>query len=309
MTPPWRPAADTPLLELARALRAALAAGAGAVELEVPAPEGGGGPVAGGWRGWCDLAEGVGCRLEAPTPLPDGYVRLRLRLLAPESAWHDGRGVDPALRYADPGGFGAVRKLDHPGFALPLVEALGRVRPPAGGRVLVLGCHRGDEIAALAALDDPPQDLDVVGLDHAPGPLVEARARFPAARFVEADVGRIPDALGRFDLVVAVDVLQGPRVDDRAVLRDLVQRRLTPGGGLLLGVPNGRFRGDDVVWGARTRNYREPDLSLVVHDLAAYRRYLHQHGFRTHVGGRYDLLLTAWRGAAGHAPPRRTIAP
>jgi SAM-dependent methyltransferase len=299
------------VLELARALRAAFAAGSDAVELEVPDPSDAAGPVAGGWRGWCDLAEGVGCRLEAPTPLPDGTVRLRLRVLAPESAWHDGRAVDPALRYADPAGFGAVRKLDHPGFALPLAEALGRVRPPDGGRVLVLGCHRGDEIAALDALDDPPRALDVVGLDHAPGPLAEARARFPAARFVEAEVGRIPDELGRFDLVVAIAVLQGPGVDDHAVLRDLVQRRLTPAGGLLLGVPNGRFRGGDVVWGARTRNYAEPDLSLVVHDLAAYRRYLHQHRFRTHVGGRYDLLLTARRGAvsAAREPGGRTIAP
>jgi hypothetical protein len=300
----WRVDDGTTVLELARALRSAFAAGAEVVELEVPSPDAAGGPVAGGWRGWCDLAEGVGCRLEAPNPLPEGRMRLRLRLLPAESPWHDGRGVDPALRYADPAGFGAVRKLDHPGFALPLAEALGRVRPPDGGRVLVLGCHRGDEIAALAALDDPPRGLDVVGVDHAPGPLVEARARFPAARFVEADVARLSDDLGRFDLVVAVALLQSPGIDDRAVLRDLVQRRLTPAGGLLLGVPNGRFRGHHVVWGARTRNYAEPDLSLVVRDLATYRRYLHQHGFRTHVGGRYDLLLTAWRSGARAAPAR-----
>ncbi|MDA0700138.1 MAG: class I SAM-dependent methyltransferase, partial [bacterium] len=163
--------------------------------------------------------------------------------------------------------------------------------------VLVLGCHRGDEIAALADLDDPPRDLEVVGVDHAPGPLAEAQARFPHGRFVLSDVARLPDDVGRFDLIVAVAVLQSPAVDDRALLRQLVQTRLTEGGGLLLGLPNGRFRGDDPVWGARTRNFAEPDLSLVVNDLAVYRRYLHQHGFRTHVGGRYDLLLTAWRGA------------
>ena len=91
-------------------------------------------------------------------------------------------------------------------------------------------------------------------------------------------------------------MLQSPAVDDRALLRRLVQAHLTPVGSLLLGLPNGRFRGREPVWGARTRNFREPDLSLVVRDLAVYRRYLHQHGFRTHVGGRYDLLLSAWHG-------------
>jgi SAM-dependent methyltransferase len=268
---------DLELLGLVRALRAELAAGGDPLDLEVPDPDAPGGPVAGGWRGWCDLAEALGCRLEAPAPSDDGHVRLRLRSLPPEADWHAARGAAPERRYADPAGFGAVRKLDHPGFALPLLEALGRVRPPDGGRVLVLGCHRGDELAAIAALEPPPRALELVGVDHAPEPLAEARARFPAARFVEADVARLPDDVGRFDLVVAVAVLQSPAIDDRALLRDLVRRRLTPKGGLLLGVPNGRFRGHDVVWGARTRNFAAPDLSLAVNDLAVYRRYLHQH--------------------------------
>lgn len=285
--------AETPLVDLAGSLGAVLAEGV--VDLDVPDPDRHDRPVAGGWRGWCDLAEMLGARLEAPAPLPDGRARLRLAPLPAEDAWHDGRGVPAAERYADPEGFGAVRKLDHPGFLLPLLRALERVRPPDGGRVLVLGCHRGDEIHALGLLGGPPGGLEVVGVDHAAGPLAEATARFPSARFLQADVGDLPDDLGGFDLVVAIAVLQGPAVDDRALLRDLVQRRLAPTGGLLLGLPNSRFRGRAPAWGARTRNYREGDLSLVVKDLAAYRRYLHQHGFRTHVGGRYDLLLSAWR--------------
>ncbi len=312
------------LAALARRLRAAFAAGATAIELDVPDPDAVRDEAAAvvGWRGWFDLAELLGCRLEAPRPQGEGRAGLRLVPLPPEAAWHAGATAgagggaasassaigaavgasgasDPVAseRYADPAGFGAVRKLDHPGFLLPLLEALGRVRPPDGGRVLVLGCHRGDEIAALGLLDPHPVGLEVVGVDHAAAPLAEATRRFPAARFLQRDVADLPPDLGRFDLVVAVAVLQSPAVDDRALLRRLVQAHLTPTGSLLLGLPNGRFRGREPVWGARTRNYREPDLSLVVRDLAVYRRYLHQHGFRSHVGGRYDLLLTAWRGA------------
>jgi hypothetical protein len=138
--------------------------------------------------------------------------------------------------------------------------------------------------------------------------LREAAGRFPDARFLRADVDALPDDLGRYDQVIAIDVLQGPSVDDRAVLRRLVRSHLRPGGALLLGVPNSRFRGGDVTLGARTRNYAERDLSLVVKDLAAYRRYLHQHGFRTHIGGRYDLLLSATRRDAARAE-RPTPAP
>jgi len=307
--------ADAPagrgLASLAHRLRAALAEGASAIELDVPDPDAvgagdtGRSPLAGGWRGWFDLAEALGCRLEAPRPLSGGRAGFRLVPLPPEAGWHAGTAgangaamsAAPTERYADPAGFGSVRKLDHPGFLLPLLEALERVRPPDGGRVLVLGCHRGDEVAALELLDPPPVGLDVVGVDHAEAPLAEAAGRFPDARFLRADVADLPPDLGRVDLVVAVALLQSPAVDDRGLLRRLVQDHLTLSGALLLGVPNGRFRGREPVWGARTRNFREPDLSLVVRDLAVYRRYLHQHGFRTHVGGRYDLLLTAWRGA------------
>jgi hypothetical protein len=304
-----------PLVEVLAWLRTTLAAraaepGAVAAELVVPDPDGGldrwpgsgrhDGTPQRGWRAWVDLAAGLGCVLGTPVPLGDGRVRVALRPLGPEAPWHaggPGGGLDARSRYAALDGFAAVRKLEDPGFLLPLLEALERVRPPDGGRVLVLGCHRGDEVAALAWLLPPPRELAVVGVDHAAEPLAEARARFPAATFHEADVGALPADLGRFDLVVAIAVLQSRGVDDRALVRRLVQEHLTADGALLLGVPASRFRAFDVVWGARTRNFRAPDLSLAVQDLATYRRYLHQHRFRTHVGGRYDLLLTAWRGA------------
>jgi SAM-dependent methyltransferase len=322
-----------PLVEVVAWLRSALAdaadrtPGAVAAELVVADPDAGldrwpgaerrdGAPQR-GWRAWVDLAMGLGCVLGTPEPLGEGRVRLAFRPLGREAPWHaDGEAsgvpdADPRARYAEAAGFAAVRKLEDPGFLLPFLEALGRVRPPDGGRVLVLGCHRGDEIEALRWLAPAPVGLDMVGVDHAAGSLAEARARFPGARFLEADVASLPRDLGRFDLIVAVAVLQSRTVDDRALLRTLVQHHAAASGALLLGVPASRFRAHDVVWGPRTRNFREPDLSLVVQDLAVYRRYLHQHGYRTHIGGRYDLLLGAWRGrgASADADPRATMAP
>ena len=292
-----------PLIEVLRWARTALAEGATELELDVPDPDDAestwpGAPRPDGaphrsWRAWLDFADLLGCRCQAPTHMPGGSLRLRLRRLGAEAAWH--RGASGPGRYAEEDGFGAVRKLEHPGFLLPLLAALERTRPPDGGRVLVLGCHRGDEIEALNSLDPPARDLRVVGVDHAPGPLAHARERFPGASFLEADVGALPADLGRFHLVLAVAVLQGPAVDDKRLLRHLVQHHLEPRAGLVVGLPNSRFVDGEVLWGARTRNYREPDLSLVVRDLAAYRRYLQQHGFVTHLGGRYDLLLSAWR--------------
>ncbi len=299
--------ADRSLADVLVWVRAALAGG-GPVELVVADPDDGVGLWPGQrrrdgapqrtWRAWLDLAAALGCSLGTPVPSGQGRVRFALRPLGPEAPWHGASDGDARTRYTATDGFAAVDKLEDPGFLLPLLEALERVRPPDGGRVLVLGCHRGDEVAALSLLTPAPRGLDVVGVDHAAGPLALARARFPAARFLEGDVNDLPADLGRFDLIVAIAVLQGRGVDDRALLRRLVQAHAGPTGALLVGVPASRFRAHEVVWGPRTRNFREVDLSLVVQDLATYRRYLHQHRYRTHVGGRYDLLLTAWRTAA-----------
>jgi hypothetical protein len=289
-------------IDVARSVRAALRSGAPAVELVVPDPDASGGPWPGAvdeggvprrsFRAWLDLAEELGCRLATPRPADDGTVVLRFEALGAEAPWHGGPREG---RYDAGAPLAHVRKLEEPGFLLPLLEALERVRPPDEGRVLVLGCGRGDELSALDLLEPRPRDLEVVGVDRSASALAEAARRFPGASFLELDANDLPERLGRFDLVVAIALLQSPVVDDRALLRRLVQVHLTPRGGLLLGLPNSRFAGGEVVFGARTRNYRERDLSLVVKDLAAYRRYLHQHGFVTHVGGRYDLLLTARR--------------
>lgn len=282
----------------------ALAAGAlaadgelrAALVLESPDPSGAladrGGAMAGGLHGWVDFAAEIGARLATPAPLPDGWLALRFEPRPPEDRW---MRAATAGRYAGEEAFGALHKGEHPGLLLPLLGALADVRPPDGGRVLLLGCHRGDELAAIAALRPAPQRLEVVGIDRSEGALAVARRRYPEGRWLCADVSEPPEGLGRFDLVVANNLLQSPSVDAPRLLRRLVAEQLAPAGRLLIGLPNGRFAGGEPLWGARTRNRREVDLALVVRDLAGHRRYLHQHGFQTRISGRFELYLSAWR--------------
>ncbi|AKJ03993.1 Hypothetical protein AA314_05619 [Archangium gephyra] len=292
-------------------LREAL--GVGRASIEVPDPDlgrgcypgervgPGGGLVYRPLRSWCDLAEGLSCRLLTPRAVDGTHVALTFERLGPEAPWHAG-GAEagahpPQERYGTASAFARLRKLEDAGFLLPWLEALGRIRLPAGARVLDLGVNRGDELAAFSWLAEAP-DVSFVGVDHSASALAEARARFPEERhaFVVADLNALPPGLGRFHLVVSVGTLQSPGVDDHALLRRLVQEHLEPQAALLLGFPNSRFQDGEVVYGARVRNLSEPDLSLLVKDLSFYRRYLHQHGFRTFLGGKYDLLLTAMRG-------------
>lgn len=304
--PPRLEVGARPVVAVARWLRDRLR-DRGVAELLVPDPDDG----ADGWpgeprsdgtarlglRAWLDLGDAVGARLHAPRPHPGpGPARLRLRFeqLAGEADLHAGGGR-PRDRYGAGRDFARLRKMALPGFVLPLLDALAFAAPRASERVLVAGCHRGDELEALAQATPPVPPERVTGVDRQPDALDEARRRHPRARFLDADLTALPAELGRFDLIVVVGVLQSPELDGPALLRALVRDHATPTGGLVVGLPCSRLVGGEVVWGARTRNFAEIDLSLVVRDLAGHRRYLHQQGYRTRIGGRYDLLLTARR--------------
>ena len=86
--------------------------------------------------------------------------------------------------------------------------------------------------------------------------------------------------------------MQSPAVDDRALLRRIVQDHLTPAGAVILGLPNCRYLDGELVHGARMKNFRQPELGLVVKDVAFYRKYLQQHGRQVFVTGHHTLFVT-----------------
>lgn len=284
---------DEPLTTLLPAVRRALGE-RGEVAFSVPDPDLGLGLYAGergpggrhrSWQTWTDLADLLGAHLLTPERLREGRVLVRLRSRAATP--------DP-----DAGGYGTgewarVDKLEDPVFLFTFVEALRRVAPPAGGRVLSLGVSGGRELEALA-LAFPDRTFELVGVDLEDAALERARRRFPAGTFLELDVGTLPQPdLGRFDLVLALSLLQSPGVRQDALLAALYRHHLTPAGGLILGYPNARYRDGALSYGARVRNFARPDLSLLCQDVTDARRRLHKQGYKVFVTGKYEVLLTA----------------
>lgn len=303
--------AGEPLTTIIAYVRAQLAAGATVVSLRVLDPDRGRGLYAGErvvegeqafvhrpLRVWVDLAERMGLRLATPRPAGDGLVRLELVPLDERARWEPAADVPATEKYGVGSEYQRISKLEDPGLVLDLNDALARVAPPAGARVLALGVNTGDELELLATLwPELARSGRFVGVDHSASAIAAARERFgePLHRFVVADLGQLPalDLGGAFELVLCLNTLQSPGVDDRAVLRHVVQERLSPTGGLILGVPNCRYLDGELLHGARTKNFRQPELSLVVDGLAYYRRYLHQHRRKVYVTGKHTLLVTA----------------
>lgn len=272
------------------------------------------------WRTWIDLADRLELRLLTPRPhshpssaeprgrlLVLGFERLADRSWDDEPSAPDASAAsaepapsdlsaDRTERYGAASGYARIAKGEEPGFVVDLAEALERCRLPSSARVLDLGVNDGDELALMMELSAPLRSARFVGVDHSASALAAARARFSEeqVQLICADLGALDGhALGRFDLVVCLGTLQSPGVDDRALLRRIVQEHLTPGGAVLLGVPNCRYRDGELLHGARMRNFRQPEFGLVVKDLAFYRKYLQQHDRQVFLTGNHTLLLTA----------------
>jgi 2-polyprenyl-3-methyl-5-hydroxy-6-metoxy-1,4-benzoquinol methylase len=237
-------------------------------------------------RAWVDLAE-----------------RLRLRVQLVESRLVFDKLDDAALlktagNYSADSAFAQVNKLDDPRFVLDLREALGRVLAAARARderahdqplrILDLGVHRGDE---LVLLERYMPNASITAVDRDASALDVARSRFPRVQVVEADVMALPD-LGAFDLVIAIGLLQAGSLDDRELLRRIVQQHLAPDGAIILGIPNCRYIAGEIEYGARMRNFTQPELGLVIKDVAFYRKYLQQHHRQVFVTGKHYLFVT-----------------
>lgn len=107
-------------------------------------------------------------------------------------------------------------------------EAAGRPYPP--GRVLDLGCGRGQYAALLAG-----RGWEVVGVDNVPHAVEAAALRVPDATFLVADVTDLAATVpGRFDLFLDAGCFQGLTPGERLAAGRGVAALATAGATLLV---------------------------------------------------------------------------
>ncbi len=290
------------LVEIVRWMQAELAAGATLLEVSVLDPDRGRGWYAGElveehihrpYRVWIELADRLGLRMLTPRQGDQPLVTLRFERLDPSERLR-ATTEDATERYGTDSPFARISKHEDPGFVLDLADAIERTRRSgrgAGARVLDLGVNTGDELALMRELG--LRDARFTGIDHSASAIAEARVRFPDVELHVADLNALESlGLGRFDLVVSIGTLQSPGVDDREVVRRVVQHHLAPEGSVFLGFPNCRYLDGELEHGTRMKNFRQPELGLLVKDAAFYRKYLQQHGKQVFVTGHHYLLVT-----------------
>lgn len=254
------------------------------------------------YRTWTDLAETLGCRLLRVLPTTDaaGFVDLTFQKLDDAKSFHDDPVADVTEKYGTSTRYGRIDKLEEPTFLIGLTNALAQLDLPDRARILDLGVNKGDELEALRLVvgDRRFEQFEIVAVDHSSSAILAAKTRFtsPSHRFLTHDINDLASLeLGRFHVILSIGTLHSPGIaNGKTLLMQLVQDHLERAASVVLGFPNCRWTDGEVVYGSKTRNYSEPELSLLLKDVDFAKRYL-QRKFRVNLSGKHTIFLTARR--------------
>ncbi|MEN8148126.1 MAG: methyltransferase domain-containing protein [Campylobacterota bacterium] len=248
-------------------------------------------------RSWLDLAVILNCRMLTPSSASEQTVILRFQKLETDS-FHQDNPDDKSEKYGIDSSFSAISKNEEPAFLSAYTQALDVANAATKKRVLNLGVNRGDEFALIQELleQETFEKIEFVGIDHSSTAIEEAHNRFsaPNMHFYSHDINALDELdLGKFDLIITIGTLQSPGINYKPFLMNLVKNYLNDDGAIILGFPNSRWIDGEMVYGAKMRNYRESDLSLLLSDIDYAKRYLQQKKFTVRISGKEYIFLTA----------------
>lgn len=248
------------------------------------------------YKAWNDLAQLLFCRLLTPERLSDHTVRLTFEKIDVAGSFH--ASTEKEEKYGTASEFARIHKNEEPAFLAAYRHALRSVRVGKRTRILNLGINTGDEfdlIRSLLPVEEYAR-LELVGIDHSESAIAKARERFDEgnAAFFVCDINHLEQLeLGEFDLIITIGTLQSPEIDFKPLFGNLVQEYLKPDGAMIVGFPNCRWMGGEMIYGAKAPNYPYSELSLVIKDIHWCKKYLQQKKFRVTLTGRDYLFLTA----------------
>lgn len=246
------------------------------------------------FKTWMDLAELLHCKMSLPTE-EGNTISITYTKLSTDSFHSDSKDVE---KYGTDSHFAQIHKMEEPAFIYYYTQALHNVKVAQRKKILNLGINRGDEFEVIRNLLDIKayKNLKLTGIDHSKSAIEYARTDFSEgnATFYEEDINTI-DSLGleEFDLLISIGTLQSPSIDFKPFFMKLVQEYLSSDAAIILGFPNSRWIGGEMVYGAKAPNYAMSEMSLLFNDIIFCKKYLQQKKYRVTITGKHYLFLTA----------------
>jgi hypothetical protein len=251
-----------------------------------------------GLRAWMELAELLGCRMLIPRK--EGALLVVTYEKISRESFHSDRALRKEEKYGTDSTFFSIHKMEEPAFFHYYHQALENVTLEKRRRILDLGVNRGDEFEVIRNAVTPQhyEKMELVGIDHSPSAVETAKTLFPETNvtFIAHDINELDTLqLGRFDLLISIGTLQSPGIRFKPFFMELVQNYLQEDAAVILGFPNSRWIGGEMVYGAKAPNYAMSEMSLLFNDVMFAKKYLQQKKYRVTITGKQYIFLTATR--------------
>ncbi|WP_424687547.1 MAG: class I SAM-dependent methyltransferase [Halarcobacter ebronensis] len=247
------------------------------------------------YKSWNDLAEKFHYKMLTPKVIDKNFVELSFLKLE-DKTFHSSKEVEE--KYGVNSQFSRINKNEEPEFFYSYLQALKNAKVNKRKRVLNLGVNNAEEFELIkTAFAKEFSEIEFVGIDYCLSAIKKAKEKFiedDNVKFYSHDINLLDElGLGKFDLIISIGTLQSSNLDFNAIFMHIVQNYLEKTGALILGFPNCRWLGGEVIYGAKAPNYTFSEQSLLYKDAFFCKKYLQQKKFRVTLTGKYYTILTA----------------
>ncbi|CAA6821742.1 MAG: Unknown protein [uncultured Sulfurovum sp.] len=247
------------------------------------------------YKAWVDLAEILMCKIYTPEPISTYLIKITLQKLKTDSFHTDSKKNE---KYGVNSHFWRIHKMEEPAFIYYYIQALQNVHIEHKKQVLNLGINRADEFMVIKNLIDTKKykDMQFIGVDHSYSAIEQAKRLLPEKNvdFYTQDINALDTLdLPKSDLLISIGTLQSPSIDFKPFFMHLVQNYLTKDASIILGFPNSRWVGGEVIYGAKAPNYVMSEQSLMYNDVIFVKKYLQQKKYRVTITGKQYVFVTA----------------
>jgi len=251
-----------------------------------------------GYKAWTDLAELLGCKMLTPKAGEYPLLTLTFQKLETDDSFHLDTQSPKEEKYGIASHFSTIHKMEEPAFLYYYMQALYNVKVEERSRILNLGINRGDEFTVIKNLlnTNNYENMEFVGIDHSKSAIAYAKALFNEKNmtFYTEDINNLESLdLGTFDLLISIGTLQSPSIHFKPFFMSLVQNYLDNNTAIILGFPNSRWVGGEMLYGAKVPNYAMSELGHMFSDVMFCKKYLQQKKYRVTITGKQYIFLTA----------------
>jgi len=251
-----------------------------------------------GYKAWVDLAELCMCKMMTPKEGSYPFITITFKKLDRDNSFHLHKGDSNKEKYGLESSFSQINKMEEPSFLYYYTQALHNAKIELKNDILNLGINTGDEFQVIKHLFDSDvyDEKKFVGIDHSQSAIAYAKDRFSESNvtFYAHDINDLESLeLGRFDLIISIGTLQSPGINFKPFFMSLVQNHLNANAAIILGFPNSRWVGGEMIYGAKAPNYAMSEQSLLYNDVMFCKKYLQQKKYRVTITGKQYVFLTA----------------